>query len=274
MKNISYKALLYVGVVVLAAFYLGPYLFAVITSLKPEAEVYSLSLPSRLIFDRYIRVITYQEYLPAMRNSIIISVCTVPLILLLSSPAAYAITRIREFKGRSLFFMIFLVMMLLPLPAVIGYLYLFTTSVGIYDTLVGMILVYTGIFTPLAVWILSTYFRGVPRELEEAAMIDGASSFRIFRSILLPVSLPGLAVIAIISFISIWSEFIVAFTITLSLQSRTVTVGTFVFTGTLYELNWPEVAAASIIATIPVAMVAFVMQRYIIRGIISGVVRA
>ncbi|MDW8021392.1 MAG: carbohydrate ABC transporter permease [Nitrososphaerota archaeon] len=274
MKSISYKTFLYIGITILTIFYLGPFLFTVMTSLKPEAEVYSLSLPSQLIFDRYVDVITYPEYLPAMLNSIIVSVCTVPLILLLASPAAYAITRFRELKGRSLFFMLFLIMMLLPLPAVIGYLYLFTSSVGIYDTKLGVILVYAGIFTPLAVWILSTYFRGVPKELEEAAMIDGASMFKIFTSVILPVSLPGLAVTTIISFISIWSEFIVAFTITLSLESRTVTVGTFVFTGTLYELNWPEVAAASVIATIPVAIVAFMMQRYIVKGLISGIIRA
>jgi len=254
-------------------FYLGPYFFAILTSLKPEAEVYILSLPSRFVFERYVKVITYYEYFPAMLNSIVIAACAVPLILILASPAAYAITRLRELKGRSLFFMLFLVMMLLPLPAVIGYLYLFTTLIGVYDTKFGVILVYSGIFTPLAVWILSTYFRGVPKELEEAAMIDGASRFRVFSSVLLPVSVPGLVVTAIISFIIIWSEFIVAFTITLTLQSRTVTVGTFLFTGTLYELNWPEVAAASVIATIPVAIVAFLTQRYIVKGLISGVVR-
>lgn len=198
------------------------------------------------------------------------SLIATPFILAVASPAAFAITRVKELKGRTWIFMFFLLFMLLPPVAIVGYLYLLLGELKLFDSIIGLSLVYTAWLTPFAIWILSSYLRGVPKELEEAAIVDGASKFQLFLRVILPVALPGIIVTGIISFVNIWQEFLIAFSLTTTNAARTVTIGSLMFVG-LYELKWSEVMTASIVATIPVAIVTFVAQKYIVRGLIAGI---
>lgn len=272
MKVRSYNILLFVGVVFVILFYFGPIFWAILMSLRPEEEIYSLSLPSKLVFDRYYRVATSDKFIPTLFNSLKATVVVTPLTVLISSPAAYAIARIREFKGRAWLFMFYLVLMFLPPVAIAGYLYNLLTSIGLYDTIPGLIVTYAGLYTPFAIWVLSSYFRGIPQEIEEAAMIDGASRSQMLFRIILPMSLPGIAVSSILVFILVWSEFIIANTITLTYNSRTVTLGVLMFAGVL-EMKWSEIATAAIIGMIPVIVIAFLTSKYIVRGLTAAVIR-
>lgn len=267
-----YNILLFIAVVFIVIFYFGPFFWTILISLKPEEEVYSIGLPSKFMFDRYYKVLLSDRFIPTFLNSFKIAFATTPLIVLIASPAAYAIARFKEFRGRTGVFILFLVLMLLPHVAIAGYIYNMLTGLGLYDTIPGVVLTYTGLFTPFAIWTLSSYFRSVPKEIEEAAFMDGASRLSILTRVILPISLPGIAVTTILCFILIWSEFLVAFTITLTYNARPVTIGTLLFVG-LYELQWSEVATAAIIATIPVLVIAFLTSKYIIRGLIAAVIR-
>lgn len=272
MRANSYNILLFIGVVIVILFYFVPVFWAILMSLRPEEEVYSLSFPSKIIFDRYYRVATSDKFIPTFFNSLKASLITTPLIVLIASPASYVIARMKEFRGRSWLFILYLLMMFLPPVALAGYLYAMLTNLGLYDTIPGLIVAYSGLFTPFAVWVLSSYFRGVPKEIEEAAMIDGASRSQMLFRIMLPISLPGVAVTSILVFISVWSEFLIANTITLTYNSRPVTLGVLLFAGVL-EMRWSEVATAAIIGMIPVMLIAFLTSKYIVRGLAAAVIR-
>lgn len=272
MKFNLYKVLLCISIVLVVVFYFGPIFWTILISLKPEEEVYSLSLPSTLIFDRYYKVFLSDRFIPTFLNSFKIAFVTTPLLILIALPSSYAIARFREFKGRSFVFTFFLVMMLLPQVAIAGYIYNMLSDLGLYDTIPGLIITYSGLFTPFAIWILTSYFRGVPKEIEEAALVDGASKLSVLTRVILPISLPGIAVTAILCFIIIWSEFFIAFTSTLTYNARPVTIGTLLFVG-VYELRWSEVATAALIATLPVLILAFLTSKYIVRGLTAAIIR-
>ncbi|MEM0111849.1 MAG: carbohydrate ABC transporter permease [Candidatus Parvarchaeota archaeon] len=272
MKVNSFSILLCIGVMLVILFYFGPIFWAVLMSLRPEEEVYSLSLPSRLIFERYYIVATSDKYIPTFFNSLKATAIATPLVVLIASPASYVIARMREIKGRVAFFMFYLLMMFLPPVALAGYLYELLINMKLYDTIPGLILVYSGLFTPFAIWILSSYFRGIPKEIEEAAMVDGASRLQMLFKIILPISLPGVAVTSILVFISVWSEFLIANTITLTYNSRPVTLGVLMFAGVL-EMRWSEIATAAIIGMMPVMIIAFLTSRYIVRGLSAAIIR-
>ncbi|MCS7126090.1 MAG: carbohydrate ABC transporter permease [Aigarchaeota archaeon] len=273
MKIKIYNILLIVGIIAVVIFYFGPVFWTILISLKPEEEVYSLNLPSKIIVDRYYKVFTSGKFIPTFLNSVKVAFITTPLLVLLASPASYTIARFKDFKGRSGVFTLFLVMMLLPHVAIAGYIYTMLSELGLYDTIPGLIITYSGLFTPFAVWILTSYFRGIPKEIEEAALVDGASRLSIFSKVIIPLSLPGIAVTAILCFIIIWSEFLIAYTITLTYNARPVTIGTLLFVG-LYELQWSEVATAALIATLPVLIIAFLTSKYIVKGLTAAVIRA
>lgn len=272
MKLAVYRMMLYIGALAVVIFYFGPIFWTILTSLKPETEVYSLSLPSTIVIDRYIKVITSDRYIPTLYNSLRITLITVPLTLMVSSPAAYAIARFAEFRIRGALFLLFLVLAFLPHVAIAGYIYSLLTDMGLYDTVAGLIFTYTGVFTPITIWILTSYFRGIPKEIEEAALVDGASKRGVFIRIILPLSLPGIAIVGIICFILVWSEFLLAFTTTLTYNARPVTIGTLLFVG-LLELQWSEVATAAMISIVPVVIMAFLTSTYIVRGLISGIIK-
>lgn len=272
MRTRIYRVLLYYGVLSIVIFYFGPVFYTILTSLKPETEVYSIGMPSRILPDRYIKVLTSDRYLPTFINSLIITLITTPLLLIFSTPAAYAIARFTEFRRRGVLFAFFLSLAFLPHVAIAGYIYSFITSLGLYDTVTGLILTYSGLFTPITIWILTSYFIGIPREIEEAAFIDGASRRVVLFKISLPLSLPGISVAGIICFILVWSEFLLAFTTTLTYNSRPVTIGTLLFVG-LLELQWSEVATAALISILPVVIMSFFTSKYIIRGLAGVIIK-
>jgi len=150
-----------------------------------------------------------------------------------------------------------------------GYIHLLISSSRLYNTVTGLVITYAALRSAVMIWLLFSYVKGIPIEVEEAALIDGCDTFQIFTRIVLPLTLPGLGVAAIFCFISLWGEFVIAFSITMTNAARTVPIGTLLFTG-VYELNWGEIATACTIATIPPIILALIAQKFIIGGLTVG----
>ena len=189
----------------------------------------------------------------------------------IGSLCAYALARLR-FRGKSLLLGVILAVSMFPQIAVVSPLFLLLRSLRLIDTYPGLILPYLTFAMPLAVWLLVGYFRQLPPELEEAAMVDGASRFRAFREVIVPLALPGLAATAILTFVYSWNEFLFALSFTLGPERQTVPVAIALFRGQ-YQVPWGQVLAAAIVATTPVAILVLAFQRRIVQGLTAGAVK-
>jgi ABC-type glycerol-3-phosphate transport system permease component len=189
----------------------------------------------------------------------------------IGSLCAYALARLR-FRGKALLLGVILAVSMFPQIAVVSPLFLLLRSVRLIDTYPGLILPYLTFAMPLAVWLLVGYFRQLPAELEEAAMVDGASRLRAFREVIVPLALPGLAATAILTFVYSWNEFLFALSFTLGPERQTVPVAIALFRGQ-YQVPWGQVLAAAIVATAPVAVLVLAFQRRIVQGLTAGAVK-
>lgn len=268
-SEICYLVAFILATALTTTFYVFPSIWVFIMSLKPAHELFVLSLPSEIVWTRYPMVLFDWKFLPTLRNSIIVCLSSMAAALIIATPASYALVRLKYLKYRHHLFLLFLLAFVFPGVSFLGYIYLLIHYMGLYNTITGLVITYTAGQIPMMIWLLSGYIRSVPIEVEEAALIDGCSTFQIFTRIVLPLMLPGLGVAAIFAFINLWGEFIVAFSITMTNAARTVPIGTLMFTG-IYELNWGEIATASMIATIPPVILALVAQNFIISGITAG----
>jgi len=253
----------------ITVFYAGPYVWLVITSLKPSGEIFKFSLPSRIISDRFPFVFFSDRFYPTLINSIVVCLASMVAALILATPASYALVRLKHLRLRHHVLTLFLLAFVFPQISYLGYIYLLISSAKLYNTILGLVITYTASQLAMIIWLLSSYVKGIPIEVEEAALIDGCDTFQIFTRIVLPLMLPGLGVAAIFCFISLWGEFVIAFSITMTNAARTVPIGTLLFTG-VYELNWGEIATACTIATIPPIILALIAQKFIIGGLTVG----
>lgn len=258
---------------VLAAvlFCAGPFAWQVLTSLRPEHEVTSIGLPSSLSLENYRRAFEDQPLGRALLNSAIVACATTVLSLSLGASAAFALAKL-DVRGRRLLLGTALLASMFPSIATVSSLYLMIRALGLRDNLLGLILPYTTFALPLTLWILSDFFRAVPDELYRAALLDGCSPFQAFRKVMLPLVAPGLATTAILVFISSWNEFLYALAFTSSPEARTVPVAISLFAGEHKE-PWGQIAAASVVATLPVLLVALAFERRIVGGLTAGAVK-
>jgi multiple sugar transport system permease protein len=189
----------------------------------------------------------------------------------LGSLAGFALAKLRP-AGRTAVLAAVVALSMLPPIATVSPLFLLINALGIRDTLPGLMLVYTGFALPLAVWLMTQFFRSIPDELYIAARVDGCSALGAFRKVMLPLAAPGLTATALLTFIFSWNEFLYALSLTSSVAARTVPVGIALFPG-LHEIPWGEIAAGSVVATLPVVLLAVLFQRRVLEGLTAGAVK-
>jgi ABC-type glycerol-3-phosphate transport system permease component len=252
---------------------LFPLYWAVIASFTPESRLFSESslVPRALVLDHYRALFGGRDFWTPIRNSLIVAGATTALAVALGSVCAYALARLR-FRGKGLALAFVLAVSMFPQISIVSPLYLVLREVRLLDTYTGLVLPYLTFAMPLTIWLLVGFFRQLPPELEEAGLMDGASRLRILWEIVLPLSWPGLATTAILTFLYSWNEFLFALSFTLGPERHTVPVAIMLFRGQ-YQVPWGQILAAAVVATLPVAAIVLVAQRRIIAGLTSGAVK-
>ena len=265
MKRIALAAAL--------VFLLAPPAWQLVTSLKPQAQLGSLPpvLPHPPSLEHYRSVFEGRPFARYIVNSAVVACGTTLLALLLGAPAAYALARF-DLRGAGLLLFGFLAVSMVPPIAIVSPLYLAIRSAGLRDTWWGLIAADTVFILPLAIWILATFFKELPPDLERAARVDGATALQAFVHVALPVAAPGIAASGILAFIFAWNEFLFALVFTSSPTAQTVPVGLALFPG-LHEMPWGQLAAASLIAAAPVLAMVLLFQRRIVQGVTAGAVK-
>jgi multiple sugar transport system permease protein len=252
---------------------LAPFLWQVITSLKPDPEITALPplLPDRVTLAHYAAIFTGYPFLRLMANSAAVAAGTTLLAVSFGALAAFALAKLRV-RRRTLILALVLVVSMFPPIATVSPLFLVINALGLRDTLTALILVYTGFALPLAIWLLTGFFRNVPDEIYLAARVDGCTPFQAFRRVLLPLAAPGIVTTAILVFILSWNEFLYALSFTATDAARTLPVGIALFPG-LHEVPWGDIAAACVAATAPMLLLALVFHRRIVEGLAHGAVK-
>ena len=272
-------AFFYAAVIALVVISVFPFYYAIITSFKSGTELFQVSyLPWPISFENYSSVLTQGSFPLNFVNSIIVSAAVVAISLLLAITAAYALSRIR-FKGRGVILMIILAVSMFPQIAVLAGLFELIRSVKfggfqLYNSLPAVMFAYMIFTLPFTVWVLTTFMRDIPIEIEEAAIVDGASPWVIIRRVFMPLMGPALVTTGLLAFIAAWNEFLFALTFLSSNSTRTVTVAIALLTGaSQYEIPWGVIMAASVMVTIPLVVLVLIFQRKIISGLTAGSVK-
>jgi multiple sugar transport system permease protein len=260
-------------------------LLIVLYSLVPVAWIVSLSfkkgddinnkkfLPSEWSLDNYRTVFDTSLFTSALRNSIGISLIATTISVTLATFAAYAIARL-QFRGKKLVLTTALAIALFPTIALVGPLFDMWRSLGIYDTWIGLIIPYLTFTLPLSIWVLSSFFRQIPWELEQAAQVDGATSWQAFRKVIVPLAAPGVFTTAILTFFFAWNDFVFGISLTATDASRPVPAALAFFTGeSFFQQPTAAISAAGVVVTIPVIVLVLVFQRRIVAGLTSGAVK-
>lgn len=265
------RVLLAVLVAAGVAISLGPYVWTLFTSLKSEAELLRTPLtyiPENPTLQNYEAVFKQNPFGRFLLNSFIVAASSTALCIVLASLAGYAFGRLR-FRGRTPLLMAVLAFSTLPVMSLIVPLYIIIQRLGLLNTYPGLIIPYVTWSLPLAVFILTNFFRQIPRDLEESAWIDGAGRLQALWHVIVPLSGPGIVSAAIIVFITVWNDFLIALTLVSSVSMRTVTVGIALYRGE-YAFPWGTITAAVCLATIPIALLLMVGQRWVTSGLLRG----
>ena len=251
-----------------------PFLYMISTALKGPVYVFEFPpklIPSAPTLQNLRTALTKNNFGHYFLNSLIISVITVVLILLLGSMMAFSLARFK-FRGRSFIYGLVIFFMTMPSMSLIVPQFVMADRLKLVDTLSGLIFMDVAMNLPFSVFLLQGFLADIPREIEEAAKIDGASNTTVFLQIILPICKPALATSAIISFLGVWDEYVWATTITNSPKNWTIPVAIASFQG-VHTTNWGLVFAASLIAIIPVLILFISLQKYIIKGMTAGAVK-
>ncbi len=274
MRRLLKGAGLALACLVLAIFLLFPLYYAILTSFKSGSDLFRVSYwPSQINFENYARIWNEQHFARNILNSVIVATCVVVLSLALALTAAFALGRVR-FRGRKTLLYMVLAISMFPQVAVLSGLFEVIRVFGLYNNLAGLIFSYMIFTLPFTVWVLTTFMRDLPVEIEEAAIMDGLSPFVIVTRIFMPLMAPAMAATGLLAFIAAWNEFLFALTFTLSNDQRTVPVAIALITGASeYELPWGNIMAASVIVTVPLIALVLVFQRRLVAGLTAGAVK-
>ncbi len=273
-KAVAGKALFYLLVVLIILYAVFPFYYAILSSLKTGSELFRIDyFPLKWNFDNYVGVFRDNPFATNIWNSVLVSFSTVALSLFLGLTAAYALARIR-FRGRGLLLLTILGVSMFPQVAVLSGMFQMIRSLGLYNHLAGLVLSYMIFTLPFTVWVLTTFMRELPKELEEAAILDGASSWVILTRVFMPLMWPALVTTGLLAFIAAWNEFLFALTFTLTNDQRTVPVGIALMSGaSTHELPWGNIMAASVMVTVPLVVLVLIFQRRIVSGLTAGAVK-
>lgn len=268
------KGIVYVLIAILCVTQLYPLLWLLLYSLKSNEEILSgefFSLPKSPVWENYSSAYKAGHYLQYLTNSVIITVVTMCLVILLSAMVAFAITRFR-FKWGNAVMLVFLLGMMIPMQATLLPLMIMFRDAHILDTRLALILPYVAFATPIAVFILSGFMKGIPHEIEESAVIDGANTYRTFWSIIIPISIPPVVTVCILTFINIWNEYIMAATFISSEDLKTLPFGVYSFVSQ-YQVNFGSIGAFLVMGALPVILLYFFLSDKITKGMVAGAVK-
>jgi trehalose/maltose transport system permease protein len=263
---------LVVGAIVLYAVF--PFYYAVITSLKTGSALFRVDyFPFSLEWGNYVAVFEQQPFGRNLLNSVAVAVVVVLASLLLATLAAWSLSRV-AFRGRGLLLVTVLAVSMFPQVAVLSGMFELIRTLGLYNNPLGLMLSYLIFTLPFTVWVLTTFMRELPRELEEAAIVDGASPWTVVFRVFLPLLWPAMVTTGLLAFIQAWNEFLFALTFTLTDEQRTVPVAIALISGgSQFELPWGNIMAASVIVTVPVVVLVLVFQRRIVAGLTAGALK-
>ena len=253
---------------------LVPVFWLLMLSLKTPASATDGSfIPHHWTLDNYRDIFKQSVFTAALRNSIGIGLISTALAVLLASSAAYAIARL-DFPGKQTILAVALMVTLFPQVSLVGPLYNLWRQIGLFNTWPGLIIPYLTFALPLAIYVLSTFFREIPWELEQAAEIDGATPFQAFTKVIAPLAMPGLATTFIIVFLICWNDFVFAISLTATNAAMTVPAAIAQFPG-VSQFTQPigDIAAAAIVVTVPVMVLVLLFQRRIVSGLTAGAVK-
>ncbi len=274
MNRLAARIGFYALVGAILLFALFPFYYALISSLKTGSALFSIDyLPRHWQWDNYAAIFRDQPFATNIFNSLLVASGVVILSAILAVSAAYALARV-EFRGRGLLLMTVLGVSMFPQVAVLSGMFELIRGLGLYNRLGGLVLSYLIFTLPFIVWILTTFMRHLPRELEEAAIMDGAGPGTIILRVFLPLMGPALVSTGLLAFIAAWNEFLFALTFTLSDQQRTVPVAIALISGASeHELPWGRIMAASVIVTVPLILLVLAFQRRIVSGLTTGAIK-
>lgn len=268
-----WKGLLVLLIVAVLAAYIFPYAYLALTSIKPPNEAISIPptlLPSQISLDNYLRIFDFPHVPRSFLNSLIIALLSTAIALSLGLPAAYAIARFSTLPGR-IFLVVALITRMVPYVSVAIPFFAMMKAFQLTDTHLAVALAHTVINLPLTIWLLVSFFEGIPAELEEAAKVDGASRFGALVRIIVPVAAGGIAVTAIFAFLASWNEFLFSLLLT-SVNAKTAPIAIAEFK-TQYGVEWGTMTALSVLYSLPVIVFALFAQKRIVSGMTMGAVK-
>jgi multiple sugar transport system permease protein len=265
---------LWIAVVLICVFCLFPFYWLINVSLKSGTDLAQADLfPPNPTLDNYDSIFRNSDFTSALRNSVIVTTLTTALALVVGSFAAYALARLR-FPHKFLILAVILSITTFPPIAIAAPIFKLWTDIGLYDTYAGLIIPYLTFALPLAIYILASFFKEIPKELEEAALVDGATHFQAFRKVVLPLAAPGLVTAGLLTAFFVWNEFLLAVTLTNSPSAFTVPVAIANFTGSdRFEIPLGTISAASVVITIPLVALVVIFQKRIVAGMTAGAVK-
>ncbi len=272
-KNMTWLAIVSIPIM---AYTLIPILWIMSLSVKSSATLADGKfIPAEVSWDNYKLILTgdaHSLFIPALVNSLVVCLVATLISVVLAMFAAYAIARL-EFPGKKLILTTALAVSIFPVISLVTPLYNLWRAVGLFDTQIGLIIPYLSLTLPLSIWIMSAFFKQIPWEMEQAAQVDGATSWQAFRKVIVPLASPGVFTTAIITFFTAWNDFVFAISLT-SERARTVPAALAFFTGaSQFEQPTGAIAAAAVIVTVPVVILVLVFQRRIVSGLTSGAVK-
>jgi multiple sugar transport system permease protein len=265
---------LWVAVVLIVVWSVFPFLWQVNASLQPDKDLVRsapkwLPLPGTLA--HYHNVFAVKHFQQFIVNSVIVAGSSTVVAMVFAALCAYALARL-PVPGKGVVLGVILGVSMFPQIAIVTPLYLVLRKLFLLDSYQGLSGVYIGLALPLMVWVMWGHFRAIPKELDEAARIDGAGPVRALRSVIIPMTLPGVVTAGLLGFIASWNEFMLALSFTSSPDHQTIPVGIANFTD-LYYIPWGDIAAASVVVTVPLVVLVLIFQRRIVAGLTAGAVK-
>jgi trehalose/maltose transport system permease protein len=276
LKRVARRIPFYLLIAAIFFYALFPFYWALRSSFTAENELFTTPvqyIPQNPTLENFRVVLSSNQFLRALLNSTIVAGSVTLIALVLGSLAGYALGRFR-FHGRSAVLYVMLSMTIFPQIAILGALYTMINRFELYDTLQALVLSYMILVLPFTVWVLTSFMRALPRDLEEAAYVDGASPLQTFYRVMLPLVAPGLVTAGLLAFIAAWNEYLFALSFTQTPERYTVPVAITSFTGeSRFEQPWGQIMAAVVVVTVPLIVLTLVLQRRILAGLTAGAVK-
>jgi multiple sugar transport system permease protein len=280
--------LIYLGCIVLLFWALAPIYWVLVSSISSRTELYArpykIWFPSEPTFEHYTTLFTsgakFRDggFSPTaglmgagLRNSLVVSVSTAAIVTLIATGAGYVFARLR-FRGKQVSFYFLMLMMPLPLWVALIALFFLMTQLNLIDTPQGLILIFTVFHLPLSIWLMSTFIREVPQEVEDAALVDGCNRWQLLARIIVPLARPGMIAVFLVALLTTWNNFLIPLIFTRSSASQPLTVVLTLFIGQ-YEVAWEDMSAAAVMTMLPPFLMALFFQRYLVRGLTMGAVK-